>query len=251
MKERPVILCLDDHIDELAPHLTALEQKLNADICIAETVQDAEQLLQTHTVDLFILDIELSRQEGSGIRFAQRLRLEDRYRQTPVIFISMYSHYSRYVLSSVPHSTFLPKPFSAEALITKAGLLMGITGYAEQAYGQARLTIPARDGFVEVDAYRVSCIELIRSELIIRFIDGQTMILKSNHGCFKALLSEIDNAGLSHLRQIYRSVIINVHQIRQLTMQKNSGEVLLFYDDIPKPVGNRYRDRLAEFSGKE
>ena len=57
VKERPVILCLDDHIDELASHLTALEQTLSADICIAETVQDAELLLQTHTVDLFILEI--------------------------------------------------------------------------------------------------------------------------------------------------------------------------------------------------
>ncbi len=251
MKEHPVVLCIDDHIDDLAPHLTALEQTLHAEICIAQTAQDAEHLLQTHTVGLFILDIELSRQDGSSIRFAQRLRLEDCYRQTPVLFISMYSHYSRFVLSSVPHSTFLPKPFSAEALIAKAGLLLGITGYAEQAYGQARLTIPARDGYVEVDAYRVSCIELIRSELTVHYTDGQIMTLKSNHGCFKALLSEIDNAGLSHLRQIYRSVIINVHQIRQLTMQKNSGEVLLFYDDIPKPVGNRYREQLTEFLGKE
>lgn len=241
------VLCLDDHITELESHLLALKQSLDVEVIPTQTAEDAAEQATLHNIDLFILDIELRRQDGSGIRFAQQLRLEDRYRQTPILFISMYSHYSRYVLSSVPHSTFLPKPFSAEALTAKAGILLGITGYAEQAYAQARLTVPTRDGFIEVDAYRVSCIELIRSELVIHYTDGQTMTLKSNHGCFKALLAEIDAAGITHLRQIYRSVIINVHQIKKLNIAKNSGDVLLFHDDIPKPVGNRYRDRLAEF----
>ncbi len=245
---RPAVLCLDDRITELCAHLTALKEALDISVYIAQTIEEADTIANEHQIDLFIVDIELGRQDGSGIRFAQQLQLSDRYRQTPVVFISMYSHYSRYLLQSVAHSAFLSKPFSPDALIAKVGMILGVGGYTEKAYAQATLTIPAiRGGFVEIDSARVSCIELIRSELVIHYIDGQTMTLKSSHGCFKALLDEISFQNVSHLRQIYRSVIINVHQIKELNMSKNSGEVLLFYDDAPKPVGNRYRDRLAEF----
>lgn len=245
---RPAVLCLDDRITELCAHLTALKEVLDINVYIAQTPQEASVIANEHRIDLFIMDIELERQDGSGIRFAQQLQLTDCYRQTPVLFISMYSHYSRYLLHTIAHSSFLSKPFSPEALIAKVGMILGIGGYAEKAYAQATLTIPtARGGFVEIDSARVSCIELIRSELVVHYTDGQTMTLKSSHGCFKALLDEIRTQNVSHLRQIYRSVIINVHQIKKLNMSKNSGEVLLFYDDVPKPVGNRYRDRLAEF----
>ncbi len=248
VKTTPVILCLDDHITELMPHLEALATAISAEVLTTQTAAQAIALADSCTVDLFILDIELGRQESSGLRLAQQWRLDERYRRTPILFISMYSHYSQYVLSTVEHGGFLSKPFSTEALTNKVGRLLGIERFLAQAYADVKLTVPtASGGFVEVDPYRVRCIELIRSELNVQYTDGQTMTFKSSHGCFKTLLADVERLGITHLRQIYRSVIINVHQIRQLTLEKNRGEVLLFHDDIPKPVGNRYRDRLKEF----
>jgi len=248
MKENPVILCLDDHLTELTPHLTALTAAVHAEVLPTRTAAQATAAADRQTVDLFILDIELGRQEGDGLRLAQQWRLDERYRRTPILFISMYSHYSRYVLSAIEHCSFLSKPFSPEALTAKVGRLLGMDGFIEQAYADVKLTVPATSGgFVELDPYRIRCIELIRSELIVHYTDGQVMTLKSSHGCFKALLAEMDAVGITHLRQIYRSVIINVHQIKELRLNKNSGEVWLFHDEEPKPVGNRYRDRLKEF----
>ncbi len=242
------LLCLDDHAADLAAHLAALQERLAVTVHTAHSCEDANAKAKEHPIDLFILDIELGRSEQSGIQLARQWRLCDRYRQTPIVFISMYSHYSRYVLSAVEHSTFLSKPFSTDTLVAKVGMLLGMPQYLEQAYTDAKLAVPTTQGsFIEIDAHRILYMELIRSQLHIQCIDGTAMTVKSGHGQFKALLEEIHAARASHLRQVYRSVIINIHQIRQLTMEKNRGEVLLFHDDIPKPVGNRYRDQLAEF----
>ena len=242
------ILCLDDHAADLAPHIAALQERLGADVRIASASDEAARLAESVPVDLFILDIELGRSESSGIRLAQQLRTMECYRQTPIIFVSMYSHYSRYVLSAVSHSTFLPKPFSADTLVNKIGVLLGLTDYVKSAYPDAKISVPtAQGGFIEVDAHRIRSIELIRSDLSVQFTDGTVLTVNGSHGQFKLLLEEIATSRASHLRQVYRSVIINVHQIRKLSMEKNRGEVWLFHDDTPKPVGNRYRDRLAEF----
>ncbi|MBQ3069695.1 MAG: response regulator [Clostridia bacterium] len=242
------ILCLDDHIQELQEPLIALKKALSVSILPAEDIRHADRLLNSTDIDLFILDIELSEERTTGISLARDIRCIPRYARTPILFISTYSHYSRHLLSSVAHSAFLPKPFTADALIAKVGLLLGIDRYIQSAYRHAPLTVSTKHGVsVEIEAHRVSFIALEKGELAVQYIDGQALRFSVPHGVLQELLAQIEEGEYTELRQIYRSVIINVEQIRSIDLNKNSGEVWLFRDNVPKPVGNRYRRHLEEF----
>ena len=242
------ILCFDDSIVQLSAHLAYLKQELDARIYPADTLQSAQALLMEHTIDLFILDIEITGERTTGIQLAQEIRCMPQYACTPILFISMYSHYSRHLLSAISHCAFVSKPFSPTTLTETAGSLLGIARYIDRSYKKAILTVPTKQGsVVEIDARRVSYLELMRSELIVQYIDGERLCFHVAHGCLKALLSQLESNGMTHLRQVYRSIIINVEQIKQIELDKNVGTVWLFGDDEPKPIGIRFRETLAEF----
>lgn len=242
------IVCLDDAIGALSTHLRQLETELGAVVHPTDTLQGAQVLLEEYSIDLFILDIEITGERTTGIQLAQAIRHIPRYTRTPILFISMYSHYSRHLLSSIPHCAFIAKPFSPSVLVEKAGILLGLTPYVERSYKQAILVVTTRQGsVVELDARRISYLELVRNELIVQYSDGERLRFHAAHGCLKNILLQLAEKEITYLRQVYRSVVINVEQIKRLDLQKNSGDVWLFGDETAKPVGVRYRANLAEF----
>ncbi len=242
------ILCVDDRLHELTSGLLALKQAIQADIVPADSISHAEAILQDTHFDAFILDIEMSDERTTGIQLAHTIRCHPSYTAAPILFISTYSHYSQHLLASVAHSAFLPKPFTDEELIAKTGMLLGIDRYVERAYRKAVLTVSTKGGNrLELDAQAISFIALEKGELIIQQLEGPPLRFFAPHGAFHELLDQIQDEKLTFLRQIYRSIIINIEQIRTIDLSKNHGEVWLFHDPVPKPVGNRYRHHLNEF----
>ncbi|MDE3097371.1 MAG: response regulator [Chloroflexota bacterium] len=75
----------------------------------------ALELTQSMQVDLFLLDIGLP--DMTGIELHDRVRAEDRFRHTPVLFVSASTNEHAKELAARGAATFLPKPFELGALL--------------------------------------------------------------------------------------------------------------------------------------
>ena len=75
----------------------------------------ALELIKSIHVDLFLLDIGLPGM--NGIEFYDRIRAEDRFRATPVLFVSASANEHATELAERQSATFLPKPFELGALL--------------------------------------------------------------------------------------------------------------------------------------
>lgn len=241
------ILCVDDRAHELAPALEHLGSLLPAEVTCVASFADAAALLEHKQFDAFILDIELSNSRHTGIQLADRIRSQSAHATTPIVFVSMYSHYSMRLLSAVNNSAFLSKPVHPNDLLYTVGAALGIATYVDRNRRYEPFVIPlSQGGFLEVDPKGISYIEVNRNQLTVQYIDGQTVRTKCAHGCFKALLDRIDEQSIAHLRQIYRSIIVNIDQIKTLEFNGNVGTVYLFGDPEPKPIGSLYKHNLKE-----
>ena len=78
------ILCLDDSTCALR----LLERVLKADYRVhcCPTPDEALEVMAQHQLDCFILDYNLS--DGDGVSFAQSLRADPRYAETPILLLS-------------------------------------------------------------------------------------------------------------------------------------------------------------------
>ena len=242
------ILYVDDNPNDLLDHLTLLQRELQAKIIITKTYHAALELLNMYTFDLFIIDIELAESRYTGIQFANEIRKTFLYSTTPIVFVSMYSHYSKRLLSTVHNCAFLTKPVASTKLLRTVGCFWGIPQFLSAQHTSQPLIIQLPcQGCIEINPDDISYIEINQNELIVQYINGHTMHAKCQHGCFKSILAHIQAHRINHLKQIHRSFIINVEQIKSVNWSGNSGYVYLFGDPIPKPIGNRYRDQLSEF----
>lgn len=242
------ILCVDDNPNDLLDCLTLLRRELHTKIIIAETYHVALELLSEYTFELFIIDIELSESRYTGIQLANEIRKTALYSTTPIVFASMYSHYSKRLLSTFHNSAFLAKPINSTELLRTIGRFWGLPQFlrADHSCRPLIIQLPCQ-GCVEIKPDDISYIEINQNELIVQYINGHTMRTKCQHGCFKSILTHIQNYSISHLKQIHRSFIINVEQIKSVYWSGNSGHVYLFGDSVEKPIGNRYREQLSEF----
>ena len=241
------VMCIDDVLEDLFEALPVLQQKLSANIITARSYTTALSMLSNQKVDIFIIDIELSDGRNTGIQLAEHIRQNSAYTTTPIIFVSMYSHYSKRLMTNFQSSAFLTKPVQSSVLLNTVGAFLGIPEFIRQNVRYEPFIIPLyQNSFIEVNPNSISYIELNRNELTIQYINGQVISAKCPHGCFKTILQQIKAHSISHLRQIYRSIIINVDQVKKIELNGNVGSLWLFGDPIPKPIGSIYKNELSD-----
>lgn len=241
------VLCVDDHIEDLSSVFATIRKELCVDMITATSYEAAKQLLGMSKIDAFVLDIELSDERSTGIQLANLIRSLPQYATTPIVFVSMYSHYSRRLLSTIQNSAFLTKPLRPQELLLTLGAFFGIAAYMHQAHTYEPFRIPIhKSGYMEIDPRDISFIEVNRNELTVQYIHGERVTVKCVHGCFKSILDQIEAGSVTHLRQVYRSIIINIDQVKEIEFKGNIGSVTLFGDREPKPVGSMYKHQLSE-----
>ncbi len=126
--------------------------------------------------------------------------------------------------------------------------MLGIEPYVKAHYTYENLIILTQsDITLKLAPNKISFIELIDKDILISYTDGKCVKIPCKYGVFKNILSQISMRNISCLRQIYRSIIINVNQIANIQINRNIGNVYLFGEDKPKPLGIKYRCNLQEF----
>lgn len=247
-KSQYYVLYLEDDFKHMAQDITLLQQKLPIRLALAASVAKAKGMMDTYDFDLFILDIEIAGERNSGIQLAEYIRQQPRYAAVPIVFTSMHTHYSHWLFSSIHNCSFLPKPFTEDAILTEIGAALGIAPYINRRYVPVPLLIPYhRDAYIEVPATAVSYIEVVNRCLAVQYIDGEALQFKNASGMFKSILEQLEEHHISCLRQIYRSIIINVNQIKDIQTDKSTAYVQLFHEPRPFPLSTIYRDNLREF----
>lgn len=239
------VLYLEDDFASLPVDWRTLQNDLSANLIPTDSAEEAMQILQRETIDLFVLDIELANGDN-GRLVAERIRRIPAYATTPIVFVSMHSHLSHWLFSSVRNCTFLPKPFSYDALLTELGAALGIKKFLERQFPTAPLQLGGRgNAAFEIDPLSVCYIETVRRTLQIQYTDGHTDLLP-NDGLFQELLTHIAAGHAPCLRQIYRSIVINIHCVRTVETNKNVACVYLFHSVNALPLGMKYRGNLHE-----
>lgn len=239
------VLWLEDHIEFIKEYEDELKKQLDAAVSHAESYTKAVSLLGEKHFDLFILDIELEGERFTGIQFADLVRSSASYINAPILFVSMHSHFSYRIISQYRNCAFLKKPFEQSEFILQCGVLLGVGSFLSQYHQSSIITLPiTKQVQIELNPQKISYIEINRGELSIQYIDGRLEKLQCSSGAFK-ILSRALESEKSVLKQIHRCFIVNIDQIKAVEIQKNTGLVWLFSDTTPKPLGNRYREKIS------
>ena len=239
-------LWLEDDASDIPAYLPELSRHLNISFLYARDAEEALVLAGGHAIDVFLLDIEIVGEHKTGIFLADRLREIPAYRATPILFISQYTYHSRRLTDAIRNCRFLEKPYTVADLERSLCFLLGI--YQPEATPEEKpmLIIPVkRDCAVEVDPDTICCMEFQKGETLhIQFYQGHHETLHIKRGALTFLLQQIEDKRMTALVQIHRSVIVNVNQIKKLELNGHQGDVYLFNDPVPKPLGPQYRKNL-------
>jgi CheY-like chemotaxis protein len=114
----PKVLAVDDDDDLLHTVAATLElAQLPTTTCSDSST--AEKLMENEDYDLLLLDMGLP--DVNGPSLCDRVRENDRYRKTPVIFLTVSNSLDNRAQASLSGGNdFLPKPFNTAELTVKA-----------------------------------------------------------------------------------------------------------------------------------
>ncbi len=129
-KPQHLILLVDDDPDFIEINRHILEPAGYRVIC-AEDPQEAWVLMQEHSPDLVVSDLMMSNLD-SGFSFAQQIKNDERFRNTPVIIVTGVGSQAGFDftprteedLRAMHADAFLTKPVRAADLLQKVATLL-------------------------------------------------------------------------------------------------------------------------------
>ena len=113
-----ILLLLEDNENQaLALKEMIVEYKPDWSVMISHTYEDARKLCTGHTIDMFLLDIELGTDgHKTGLDFAEEIRLKKQYSNTPVIFITAYNEQVYTAINAIHCYNYIIKPYQRSAI---------------------------------------------------------------------------------------------------------------------------------------
>ncbi len=242
-------LWLEDDSRDIPSFVRRVCDSLNVTLLFADTISTAVEIAQNHAIDLFLLDIEIADERTTGIDFACQLRFMQQYYRTPIVFVSSYAHLARHLFETIQYCRLLTKPYNEQALETMVGSALGFFDIIKKATNDVSLLIPVkRERTVEVDGKNICYIEFLKDNTVrIQFNHGECLTFHCQRSTRKYILDQIAQNNMSHLAQIYRSMVVNINEIKSVELNGHGGTVYLFGDTMGKPLGIRYRDNVKNF----
>lgn len=116
LDRKPIILAVDDE-SAIRSAVQLILTRRHCDVYGAQNEEEAKSLVQSHAVDLILLDVKLGK--TSGLDFLRYLR-EELKLQTPVLMMSGLADTERIKEASKYNiKGFLMKPFNSKSLDEK------------------------------------------------------------------------------------------------------------------------------------
>ncbi len=128
------ILIVEDSLRDRKLYSDALSGLFQVELLYAETAGQALKLMNTHTIDLFLLDVELP--DMNGFSLAEKIRSIARYELTLILFITGYSKNPLEAFLQYHCYDFIVKPFSVDEIREKIRCLIEKINRKQQTAGE-------------------------------------------------------------------------------------------------------------------
>lgn len=203
-------------------------------IYTAKSAREAEMLLNPVKFGLFLLDIELSREETEpdGIDFGRKIRSMPAYKHIPVIFITGMADKVLKALQEIHCASYLVKPFSPEQLIEAVA-------YATETEEEALEELLLKDSsgvYQRVAPGNILYLEACGKNIIIYTEVYKITIANYSVNKIQQMLPE-------YFIRCHRKYIINGRKLD--SYDKSTQFIHLGKSSIP--VGRKHKDELERF----
>lgn len=235
------ILIVEDelHIEKL---LVSCVMEAAPSAAVYTTGQSAEalELAQQHSIDIFILDIQLT--DYKGTELARQLRAMERYAYTPILFATALANEELGAYREIKCYSFLIKPFTKAEVVRvlrdtiKYSMHLGL-----EEKKPKMLRIEQKSHIMEYEQDKIVYVESFGKhlELHIRSAGGD---IRTDRLSGISLKKMAELLGEEFFVQCHKSYIINVSYLSRI--DKSEGVVELSGVRNAIPIGNKYRDGL-------
>lgn len=209
--------------------LKSIDDKL--DITITGYAEDALNYAKNHYYDAFLLDIQL--EDYSGIELAKSIREIDKYKLTPIIFITAIPTRELMAFKEIHCYDYIVKPFT-EKEVREA--LETIINHGIKTENKLKtLKIIQRSYTYILKQDEIIYIESRNKDLLLVTVNEE---IKLSNYSIRKVLEELD----TNFIQCHRGYIINIEYIIKINHADNS--IKLRNTDELIPIGRKYRENL-------
>lgn len=225
-----VIVEDDSNISDLI-YKTINEIYPNAKSIIFESAKEALSYANTNHIDIFLLDIQLK--DYKGTLLAKQIRSIDKYKYTPIVFITAIANEELYAYREIKSYVFLTKPFTRDEL---SKTITDVIEYKNHLNPEIKkLKITQKLFVFEYDLKDIIYIESFGKKLEIHLNKGTEII--SGYS-LKSIFELIND---SSFIQCHKSYIVNKNYIEKID-KSNKLIHLSNYENIP--VGKKFESNV-------
>ena len=226
------VMIVEDEIN-IAKGLDNIIKSINSELETTVTgyAKEALDAAITQTYDMFLLDIQLK--DYSGFELAKQLRNIDKYKLTPIVFITAIPTKELLAFKEIHCYDYIIKPFREYEVIKVVDTLIN--------YGIKKSTRKEYISFNLKDfTYRIKLEDVIYFEVIQRKIKVVTdkEELEVSHYTLYSLMEELNDDFI----QCHRGYIVNTNYISKI--DKINNYIYLEFKDIKIPIGRKFKDCL-------
>jgi two-component system LytT family response regulator len=226
-----ILIIDDDIIFRRGLHKIAISLDKNIQIYETGMAKEALEIAKQKDIDAFFLDIKLL--DYSGLQLAQQLRNIDKYKFTPIVFITSVPTREFEAFRNIHCYTYLVKPFSVEKA---KEVLETIIKYGIK-----------KDEPTAIKIDKGSLTYIIRQEDIIYIerTNRKTYIITPDEKIeTNCSLNCIDNLLINNFTQCHKSYIVNDSFIKKIDRSNN----MIHLEGMHcVPIGRKYKENVIEY----
>lgn len=224
------VMIVEDE-NNIADGLKTIILSIKEDMEIYSTGYAKEALEESigSTYDLFLLDIQLL--DYSGYELAKELRNIDKYKFTPIVFITAIPTKELLAFKQIHCYDYIVKPFREKEVVETLSTILNY-GIKKEEYINFNLK-----NYI----YRVKIDEIIYFEVVQRKIEVVTIkeqLLLSNY-TLKGLEKKLSEVFI----RCHKGFIVNINYISSIDRLNNIINLNSTKDIIP--IGRKYKDNLG------
>lgn len=232
-----VLIVEDDTNIQKLITLCIVEIDPTIQIFVSESSIEALQIAKENTIDVFILDIQLT--DYKGTELARELREIEKYLYTPMIFATALATEELNTYRQIKCYSYLIKPFTKEEV---KEVIIGAIDYRHNL-GERKKTIriEQKSYIFEYDLKDIVYIESFGKKMILHLATGENrLIMESISGyTLKGIFTLLNS---NEFIQCHKSYIINKKYITRIA--KAEGTITLERAKQDIPIGQTFREKV-------
>lgn len=231
------ILILEDSMKNMAMLIHILEN-LRDDITIrkATEIEEANAIIMKYSIDLFLLDIILNPADPSdvsGLRFAEHLRTFQRYKFTPIIFITALEDPRLHAYSDIHCYNYIEKPYDPVKVAAIVSEALSFPKLEEEA----RFIFFRKEGILyKKRITEIVYVENSRAGQVVHCLNGNLRLP------YKPIKQIIEELGADKFLQCSRFTVVNRDYIEKIDMVNRYIQMSVLKE--PVEIGYAFKKRF-------